>query len=263
MKRAWLVGGVLALASGAAHAETVITGTTVPVAKVDVPSVLNGQLAEIFVKEGSAIKKGQPICKLDDQLQQLTVQLKQLDADSTVEIRDAQAQIDYAQNEYTRARQLGGAGSPAELRQKELQLLEAKLALEAKTQAAAQKKIDCEREKVTLEKMTIASPLDGSVLRIDKQVGESINQSDTVATVVQTTRLQVPFFLDKSYFGKVHVGDKLVLDLATDPPTKRDAVAIAVDPVIDPSAPIFRVKVEFANEDQSIPAGVTAKWQWR
>jgi multidrug efflux pump subunit AcrA (membrane-fusion protein) len=200
---------------------------------------------------------------LDDQIQQLTVQLKQLDADSTVEVRDAQAQIDFALNEYNRAVAAGAAGSPAELRQKELQVVEAKLALEEKTQEAQQKKIDYEREKVTLEKMTIASPLDGSVLRIDKQVGESINQSDTVATVVQTTRLQVPFFLDKTFFGKVHVGDRLVLDLATDPPTKRDATVIAVDPIIDPSAPIFRVKVEFANADQSIPAGVTAKWQWR
>lgn len=264
MKRAAMGSAILlvGLWTALGFAETVVVGTTVPVSKVDVPSVLRGQLSEVFVKEGQAVKKGEPLCKLDDELQRLTVKLKMLDAQSKVEIDSAQAQVDYADNELKRFQAMGRAGAPAELRQKELNLVQAKLTVQQKKEQADQKQVDFERESLVLKKMTIVSPLDGSVLRIEKQPGEAIGESDKVATVVDITRLQVPFFLDKTFFGRVKVGDHVTLDLATDPASKRDATVTTVDPIIDPSAPIFRVKVEFDNHDQSVPAGIAARWVW-
>ncbi len=271
MRGIFLVAGMMAVGMAAlamAQAQTttagggdvVITGQTEPIQKVEITSSVQGQLVEINAVEGQSIKKGAPIGQVDDAIQKLAVDLKTLEANSTVEARSAQEQVAHAQVELERYQKLGINDS--ELRQREINFKQAQLGLEKMNEVMAQRKVELAREKAILERMTIRSPLDGLVLRVNKHAGEAVDEKEVVAVVVQITKLSARFFPPKGLFGKVHIGDKVMLDLNTEPATKREALVTAVDPIIDTASQLFRVKLELDNADQTIPAGTTATWTW-
>jgi RND family efflux transporter MFP subunit len=234
-----------------------VRGQTEPAAKVEVPSVLRGQIVEVDVKEGETVKKGQVLAKLDDALQVLAVQSAQLDAANDAGIRNAQASIDFAKNDLERVTK-SGAASETERRQKALAVTQAEIELDFQKAKLASAQIKLKVEQATLERMTIKSPLDGQVLRLPKQAGEETDENP-VAVVVQTNKLAAKFFLPRSLFGKVAAGQRVKLSLETDPGTEREAVVTAVDPAVDPAG-LFQVKLDVDNGDGKIPAGTPAVW---
>lgn len=245
----------------------VLTTQTEPSEKVEVPSVIRGQLVRIPVQEGQPIKKGDEIALLDDQIQKHTTALAALDAESTVEVRYNEVQVAYARNELERFRQIASsASSPAELKQKELALKQAELSLEKIKENAAKHKIEFAREQATLDRMTIRSPLDGVVLRINKHVGELVDTDRTdkpLAIIVQTQKLYARFYAPRQLFGQVKAGQEIQLNIQTQPAAQqRVAKIIAVDPVLDAASGLFQVKIEIDNATQTIPAGTTIEWRW-
>jgi RND family efflux transporter MFP subunit len=232
-------------------------GQTQPAARVEVPSVLRGQLMEVGVKEGEAVKKGQVLAKLDDAMQVLAVQAAQLEASNDAEVRLAQAQIDYAKNEYERIR-TNGSASEFEKRQKQLAVTQAEISLDFQKAKLLSAQLKLKQEQTTLERMTIRSPIEGLVLRVPKQAGEQTDENP-VAVVVQTNKLTALFFPPRSMFGKITAGEKVKLTMETDPQIEREAVVTAVDPAVDPAG-LFRVKLEVDNTDGKIPAGTPANW---
>jgi RND family efflux transporter MFP subunit len=256
-----LWGAAPVMGQVASNGEIVVTGQTEPVAKVEITSATQGQLVEVTAVEGQAIKKGDAIAKLDDAIQKLTVELKQLEANSTAEVRSAHEQVDHAQVELERYQKLGINDS--ELRQREINFKQAQLGLEKMGEVSQQRKVELAREKAMLDRLTIRSPLDGLVLRVNKHAGEAVDEKEVVAVVVQINKLSARFFPPKAIFGKIHNGDMVTLQLNTEPPVQRKALVVAVDPIIDTASQLFRVKLELDNADQKIPAGTTATWTWQ
>ncbi|GEM_PF-2230855 len=239
---------------------TLVRGQTEPIAKVEVPASVRGQLLEVNVTEGQAVKKGQPLARIDDAIQQQTVELARLDAEASAEIKLGETHVEFARVEWDRWSK-NAAATDTEKRQKELQLKQAQLELEQKKEQQKQKEVVLKREQITLDHMTIKSPIDGLVLRVNKSAGESTDENPLIV-VVQTKRLNAVFYPPKQMFGKVAVGDKVTLDFSTEPPLKREAAVVSVDPIIDSASGFFRVKMELDNADQKIPAGTAANWTW-
>jgi len=240
----------------------VINGQTEPSRRVEVPSVLRGQLIRVSVKEGQAIRKGDEIAALDDSIQRQVVAFAKLEAESTVDIRQAESQVAFTVNELERYQKIAGSGSAAELRQRQLAVDQSKLELEKRKEAQQKKQLDLEREQATIEKMIIRSPLDGSVLRVNRQPGELVDIDKPIAIIVQTTTLAARFYPPRQLFGRIHVGDTIAVEIKSDPPATRQATVTVVDPILDAASQLFQVKVEFPNADQSIPAGTSATWTW-
>jgi len=263
MKRIALFALLITVVAAAAQttppgAQTFV-GSTEPSAKVEVPAPMRGQIMEIAVKEGQPIKKDQPIARLDDAIQKQTVELARLEADSKAEIQLAESQRDFAKNEFERFSKNQSA-TPYEIRQKELNFRQAEIILEQKKEQALARQVVLQRERITLDHMTIKSPIDGTVLRINKQAGEATEENLPLAVVVQTTKLNAYFYLPKPMFGRVKAGDKVTIRLATEPPLDRQATVTVVDPTIDPAGQLFRVKLELDNSDAKVPAGTGATW---
>jgi RND family efflux transporter MFP subunit len=233
-------------------------GQTEPVAKVEVPAGMRGQLATVDVKQGQVIKKGDQLAKLDDAVQQKTVELAQMEAESTVEVRYYQTQLDFATIENRRFQQNPSANE-LEKRQKELAVKQAELAVEQYQEKQKMAVVKLKREQITLDRMTIKSPIDGFVLRINKHAGEETDDNP-LAVVVDVNKLTAVFYPPKQMFGKVRVGDKVELELELEPPVKKQAVVVAVDPIIDSSSQLFQVKMELDNADAKVPAGTGATW---
>jgi RND family efflux transporter MFP subunit len=241
--------------SGALH----MRGQAGPAAKVEVPAGMHGQLAEVNVKEGELVTKGQQLARLDDELQRRAVELAKQEAESTVEIRGAQNQVDFAKNELARIQKVDAGGpSSAENRQKELSLKQSELGLEFKKSEQQQNLTKLQREQLVLDRMTIRSPIDGYVLRVNKQVGEETDDNPLIV-IVQTSKLHAVFFPPRPLFGKIREGDSVTLDFSG---LARQAKVVAVDPIIEPASQLFRVKLEVDNADAKIPAGTAATWIW-
>ncbi len=246
-----------ALAAGeGVPAGEMLRGQTEPVATVEVPAAVKGILAEVNVKEGQAIKKGDVLVRLDDALQKQKVEFERVSAEGTAEIQYAVNQVSFAQDA---RKQFENVGSGTEKQEKELAVKQAQLSLEAAKDKQAQAKARYEEERITLEHMTLRSPIDGSVLRVKKHVGEETDEGPVVV-VVQTSKLIAIFYPGKEMFGKVAVGDKVPLDFEG---VKREGVVVTVDPVMDPVSQRFRVKLEVENSRGDLAGGVGAVWMWK
>jgi RND family efflux transporter MFP subunit len=253
------MGGAAAPEGGGSAGGLVLRGQTEAVAKVEVPASVRGQLLEVNVKEGQRVKKGEVLARIDDAVQVQAVELARLDAEAEAELKLAEAHVEYAQVEYERWEK-NMVATEAEKRLKKLQLTQAELEREQKKEQWRQKQVVLKREQITLERMTIRSPIDGVVLRVNKAAGESTDETPLVV-VVQITRLSAVFYPPKQMFAKVRVGDKVKLEIATEPSVQREAVVVTVDPIIDPASGLFRVKLELDNAEGRIPAGTAAVWE--
>lgn len=257
---------ILALYSSALaqNVPTLIRGQTEASARVEVPSVVSGQLVEVLVKEGQSVKKGDALIKLDDTFQRKAVELARAKADSTVEFRIAEANVEYARNDVELYKSKGqDKANPAGFREKVLVLKQVELKLEQESEMQKKNKLELDREIDLLNKLTIAAPMDGFILRVKKQAGESINSNETLIELVETRKLNVVFYPPKEVFGRIKLGDKIQVELATEPATKHQARVIAVDPVIDAASQFFRIKLEMDNPENAVPAGIAATWLWQ
>jgi RND family efflux transporter MFP subunit len=237
-----------------------LVGQTEPAARIEVPAVTRGRIAEINVKEGQPIKKGDIIAQLDSGIQTKTVKLAELKAKSVTDINWARKASLFAQNELDKYKS-SPAVSPADLAGKQIAFDQAEAYVKKAVEAQLIEEITWEREKIILDQMTIKSPLDGYIHRLPKQAGEAIDENQPVAVVVQTSKVTASFFLNEALFGKVKAGDKAQIEMATTPPLAREATIVAVDPFVDPAGHLFRVKMELDNADNKIPVGIAATWK--
>ena len=262
MTRVYLIGLVCLMAglmlgqTAGPEGKLVITGHMAPAADVKVAAGIRALLSEVNVKEGQAVKKGQQIAKLDDAIQQATVALAKHSAETTVLVRYAQNQLDSAKNQWEKVKNNQGF-SPEEKRQKELDVKQAELGLEKEKEEQAENQIKLQQEQNRLDHMTIRSPIDGYVLRVNKQAGEETDD-DPLIEVVDTSKLYAIFDMPRQEFGKVRVGDKETVQTEG---LTRDATVISVDPVMDLASGLFRVKMEVDNSDGKVPAGVDVVWE--
>jgi len=250
--------GVGELGAQTPNGDVQISGHMEPAARVEVPAGMRAQILEVDVKEGEAVRKGQQLAKLDDSIQRETVELAKATANGTVAIQYEQNQLASAQNQYDKVKDNPGFND-TEKRQKELEVKQAELAVEKAQEDQREDQIKLKREQITLDHMTIVSPIDGSVLRVNKQAGEETDENPLIV-VVQMSKLNAVFFPPKEFFGKVHVGDKVMLDIEGE---QREATVVTVDPIIDQASGMFRVKMEVDNADGRIPAGVDTMWTWK
>jgi len=233
--------------------EVLLRGQTQPVSRVEIHAAIRGILAEVNVKEGQSVKKGEAMVKLDDSLQKQKVEFERVSAEGTAEVKYAENQLEYAKNELDLLQRLS---SPplAELQQKQLAVKQAMLSLEAAKDKQAQSQAKYKEELITLQLMTLTAPIDGYVMRVNKEVGEQTDENPVVV-VVQTSKLTAVFYPPKELFGKIAEGDKVAIDFEGQ---KREGRVVAVDPIIDPASQIFRIKLEVDNADGSLAAGVNA-----
>ncbi|MCL2646790.1 MAG: efflux RND transporter periplasmic adaptor subunit [Phycisphaerales bacterium] len=235
-----------------------LRGQTEPAAHVDVPAGMKGLLLSVDVTQGQLVKKGDKLAQLDDAVQQQVVALAKMQADSTAEIRLARNQLDSAKLENEIAL-TNPSVNEFEKRQKHLAVIQTEIVVERDLEKQKEAQANLAKEQILLDHMTIKSPIDGFVLRVNKHAGEATDENPLVV-VVQVNKLHAVFYPPKQLFGHIKVGDKVDLELALEPAISRQARVIAVDPIIDPASQLFQVKMELDNADALIPAGTTATW---
>ena len=133
-------------------------------------------------------------------------------------------------------------------------------------EAARQKKLDCDiariearRAEAVLHEKTLYAPFDGFVLRILKEPGETVGRVDKVIDIVDIKTLHADAYLEGEWKEHLNEKTKSTLEIPSMGGKKISATIGMVDPVVDPSSGLFRVRLLVPNPDMSIPSGIPAK----
>ncbi|MCC6334131.1 MAG: efflux RND transporter periplasmic adaptor subunit [Myxococcales bacterium] len=156
---------------------------------VKISSNLSGDLIELPVKVGDKVTKGQVLGKIDRRRFEASV--KQAGASlnaARAEIATAQVDIDRLTREQERVKALvdKGLASPAELDKASSDLEAAKSRQAGQRDRSAQAAAVLEEAQQNLDKTTLLSPIDGTVIEVTREVGERVRGSDFNEDVVMT-----------------------------------------------------------------------------
>ncbi len=217
-----------------AAAEIVAEGLILPSRSVSLSLPVEAVLRELKVQEGALVLKGDILAILYSPVESL-------------EKERAAKQLDLAEFMLGNSEKLRSNAIISE-------------------EAARQKKLDCDiariearRAEAVLHEKTLYAPFDGFVLRILKEPGETVGRVDKVIDIVDIKTLHADAYLEGEWKERLNEKTKSTLEIPSMGGKKISATIGMVDPVVDPSSGLFRVRLLVPNPDMSIPSGIPAK----
>jgi membrane fusion protein (multidrug efflux system) len=229
------------------QAEEQYPGYAEAILRANVATMENGTIAELLVKKGDFVEAGQPLVRLDSDVQQAQWRAAQHEAQNTAEIRLAEARVQLVGFAVAKLKELVASGNarPLELEREEAELEMAKATLQLKRHEYQARQLQLDRAWIELEKRTIRAPFAGYVVDLPRQVGEfvSINQAD-VAVMVDANLLEATFAVPAQQLSKLTVGQ--IVEVLVDGRSCKGEVS-HVGLVMDRSSQTISICVKFDN----------------
>ncbi len=224
-----------------------LTGTVTANIETNVGTKVDGRVLSVYVDMGDYVSAGQVLAQLD------TVDLEGQLAQAKAQIQIDLSQIPDAQATVNRDQQMQAAGGISQSTMDADQAkLEADQATLDKDQAAAA--IDQQQ----IAEMTITSPVDGTVVSRDIEVGEQVSTSTTCFSIAQTSTLFVTVNVSEQNITGVKPGTTARITVPDVGTAVFQGQVTNVSPTLDPDSQAFPVKIQILNPDPKILPGMTA-----
>lgn len=245
------------------------SGYVVAQRKAAVASKTTGLLVSLSVEEGSYIKEGQVIARLESD--DVLAQRDQASANLNVarfNIEQAQADLNDATLTYNRNRELLSQGyvSQAEYDASEARYIRARAAVAGAEAAVEASSAALQGARVSLEYTLIKAPFDAVVLTKNADVGDIVtpvsgaaNAKAAVVTIADMDSLQVEADVSESNLGIIRVGQPCEIQLDAIPGSRFRGVVHMIVPTADRSKATVMIKVRFLNKDKGILPEMSAK----
>lgn len=243
--------------------QTVATGSVVPRKEIDLVPQVSGIIDELYVQAGDKIKKGDLIAKI-----RIIPNMINL---NNAESRLNQANINLrnANNNYERQKQLLDQGviSQSEFESAELSYKTANAEVKSAENNLALIKEGQIKDSKTETNTVVRSTVDGMVLNVPVEVGNSVIESNTfnpgttVATVADMNDMIFVGKIDETEVGKIREGMSLILTVGAIENVKFNAILEHIAPkgVEENGAIQFEIKANVQlKEGQFIRAGYSA-----
>lgn len=214
-------GKTLALVSpsrGEAIQAVYATGIVEPVTWAEIGTVTTGRIAEIHVSEGDQVRQGQILAQLDDR-------------EAEAKVTELEARAAYWREEWERARVLAARGIRS--RDTEDKARAEFDAASAASAAARQRRSD----------LTVTSPVDGTVLRRDGEVGEVVDSKDTLFWVGEMRPLRIVADVDEEDIARIRSGQEVLVKADAFPDEALTGWIDRITPKGDPINKTFRVRI--------------------
>lgn len=234
-------------ATVAGQTEEQYPGYAEAVRRANVATMESGTIAELLVKKGDFVEAGQPLVRLDSEVQQAQWRAAQHEAQNTADIRLAESRVQLVGFAVAKLKELVASGNarPLELEREEAELEMAKATLQLKRHEYQARQLQLDRAWIELEKRTIRAPFAGYIADLPRQIGEyvSINQAD-VAVMVDANQLEATFAVPPQELSKLKLGTTVeVLVDGRNCPGEVSHVGL----VMDRSSQTVSVSVKFDN----------------
>ncbi|MDD5100436.1 MAG: efflux RND transporter periplasmic adaptor subunit [Syntrophales bacterium] len=245
------------------------SGYIVAQRKAAVASKVTGRLVALMVEEGSKIKQGQIIARMENiDVSAVRDQAAANRDTSRANLEQAKADRDNAQREYERYKRLVANGYVSRSAYETVETryqraVEGVKALEAAVQAgdAALKTAEA-----SLDYTLIRAPFDGVVLTKNADVGDIVtpigaaaNAKAAVVTIADMNSLQVEADVSETSITTIRVGQPCDIQLDALPNMRFRGEVHAVVPTVDRSKATVLVKVRFLDKDPRMLPDMSAK----
>ena len=251
---------------GAPGAATSVTanGYVVARTRAAVSSKVPGRLAYLGVSEGSSVKDGDVIARLENgdyeaQVAEATANLES----SRAQVVEAQADRDQQERDASRLRGIRKQ-NPQLVSQQEVDAAETRVATADARLKAAQARITAGEAslrfaRVNLANTEIRAPFTGTVLRKEAEVGEVVAPSvgggltrGAVVTMADLKSLEVEVDVNEAYIARLHSGQRARITLDAYPDTSFAGHVRQVVPTADRQRATVQVKVAIDDRDGRI-----------
>lgn len=237
-------------------ASNVISGYTQPSERRTQSFESAGVILEVLVKEGTAVKEGDLLMRQDDRMDRQELEVRRIDAESTIEIDSAVKEFELRKVQYERkASAPQGVGfSAAEVEEAKIAMELAELKIAEARQKNLQAKAVYERQKVKVEVMSLPSRIDGVVEKISVDAGEMADpqKPEGAISVVKTDPLWVELpLMTTVQAARLRAGQELDVRYPGDGADAawRKAKVLYVSPVADARSGTQAVRLELPNPD--------------
>lgn len=224
---------VVAPRRGPAVQAVYATGTVEPTIMVPIAARTAARLVELDADEGSTVKKGQVLARLEDD-------------DLRRSIDAAQAEERYAKAALDRAAALLARGVAAR-------------------STYDRAKADWEKAQAAVAQLTaqagflrLLAPADGIVIRRDGEIGQMIGANQTVFWLSCCAPLRISAEVDEEDIVEVRPGQKVLIRSDAFPGRTFNGLVQAVTPKGDPVARTYRVRISLPS-DTPLMIGMTAE----
>lgn len=227
---------------------------------VKLGSPITGVLAEVLVKRGDNVARGQPIAVLESTIEASTVRLNRFRAESTARIDAQEERLKLARSRVERTglpRGLVVTQDKYEELRAEARVAEQELLREQQERQLAQ--LELERSQATLDQRTIRTTIDGIVTEKKLSAGEFVNQEGYIVTLARLDPLHVEVYLPVAYYKKIRVGMEGSVHPAPPIENAYAAAVSVVDRVFDPASGTFGVRLTLPNPGNVLPGGQRCK----
>ena len=201
---------------------------------VQIAPEIAGRISEIVFKEGTSVKKGDVLVKLDDAL-------------AAADVADANARLALAEANNARASALLRTGNVTGRGRDE-----AVANFETAKAAAG-------LAKTRLDKHVLVAPFDGIVGVRNISVGAFVNIGTPLTNLEKIDFLKVDFKVPELYLDAVKVGQNIVLTVDAVASTEFKATIYAINPMLDVNGRALEIRARLDNSETRLRPGLFAR----
>ncbi len=225
-----------AVERGDLEVSVLATGTINAFKLVSVGARATGEVKRLAVALGDKVKEGQLIAEIDA----LTQQNELRDAEASLRSAEAlltarRATLAQADLAAKRQRELasGDAGARADLETAEATLNTARADVESQQAIVAQARIKVDTARLNLGYAKVLAPMDGTVVAIVTEQGQTVNAAQTAPTIIKLARLDtmtIKARISEADVPRVKTGMPVHFSLLGEPDRRIEATLRAVEP---------------------------------
>jgi RND family efflux transporter MFP subunit len=245
------------------------SGYIVAQRKAAVSSKVTGRLEALMVEEGSKVRRGQVIARLENaDVMASRAQVAANINTSRALLEQAKAERDDAFRDYTRFKKLvaGGSIARSQFDSAEARYLRAVAAVNAAEATVTAGVAALQGADAAIGYTSIVAPFDGVVLTKNADIGDIVtpigaaaNAKSAVVTIADMDSLQVEVDVSETGIGAIKAGQPCDIQLDAIPNIHFRGQVHTVVPTVDRSKATVLVKVRFLDKDPQMLPDMSAK----
>ena len=204
--------------------------------QVDVGAQVSGQITKLYVKIGDSVKAGDLIAQIDKDKQQNDLDIIKAQFESAkANLKSKEVALEIADSQYKREQKLYDNKATSlenlETLKNNFYSLQANVA-ELKAQII-QLEIQFKNAEKDLSYTTITAPMDGVIINVAVEEGQSVRAGDIAPTIVRIADLnemEIRMEIAEADVNKIKIGTAVKFSLLDDPDKKYDAQISSIDP---------------------------------
>jgi HlyD family secretion protein len=256
-----------AVSRGPIVRSVIATGTVNPVITVQVGSYVSGPITAIYADFNAPVKAGQLIAKIDPRLFEVKVEESAAAlANAKAQLGKDQADMAYKHLTFERDQRLfeADAVSRDTVDSARSAYLQAKAQVEVDRANIQQQQANLHDAQVNLNYTNIVSPVDGTIVSRNVDVGQTVASSFQTPTLFliakDLTKMQVDTNVSESDIGDIKSGQPAAFTVDAFPGREFQAVVgqVRQAPITVQNVVTYDVVVEVANPEMLLKPGMTA-----